>query len=83
VLQRLLMLPLTSHDTDLGHPLKFISWNVNGIGSQLRKPQEWKKFRELIEREKIDIIAFQEVSKIGHSFPHIDADIPHLSDTVS
>ena len=48
----------------LGHPLKFLSWNVMGIGPRLRKGIGWQGFREVVEREKPDVIAMQEV---GHT----------------
>jgi len=46
-------------------PLKFYSWNVNGLGNRVKKQELEKRFFTQIEREGPSIIALQEVRLTG------------------
>lgn len=43
----------------LGDPRILVSWNVNGLGTQLR--DEWSTIRAFLERERPDVLFLQEV----------------------
>eukprot|EP00928_Gymnodinium_smaydae_P042253 TRINITY_DN28473_c0_g1_i1.p1 TRINITY_DN28473_c0_g1~~TRINITY_DN28473_c0_g1_i1.p1 ORF type:complete len:438 (-),score=82.16 TRINITY_DN28473_c0_g1_i1:47-1360(-) len=42
-----------------GDPQTFITWNVNGLSTQLR--DEWSSIRSFLERERPDVVCLQEV----------------------
>ena len=42
-------------------PRTFLSWNLNGLYCRLKAVPQWNEFAQLVEQQKPDTIALQEV----------------------